>query len=227
MHPARGQALLRTLTIDRPLEIEQRVDPLDRLQRQRRDRRRVFAAFGIGRDIGQDKELATRMSPTGCVGDPARLTIRPIQPVVSCEGVGLEDAGKAAQVLFGMLTAAIARVVEQRRRGRRPAERPVIAGINPDPAGVGLAFGQNRHGRVIAVQTLGRHDVGLHQRQQGLQHGGAGADLVGQGGQADLDTLTGEALALPVERLVLSRTAPSPAGRPRPAGWCGRVLAAG
>jgi hypothetical protein len=114
--------------------------------------------------------------------------------------------------------------VEQRRRGRRSAERPVIAGINPDPAGVGLALGQNRHRRVIAVQTLARHDMGFHQRQQGLQHGGAGA---GQGGQADLDALTGEALALPVERLVLSRTAPSPAGWPRRAEQYGTERAVG
>ena len=101
--PTRGQAPLRALAVDRPLEVEQRVDPLDRLQRQRRDRRRVLAAFGIGRDISQDKELATRMSPTGCIDDPARLAIRPIQPVVSSKGVGLEDAGKADQVLFVML----------------------------------------------------------------------------------------------------------------------------
>jgi hypothetical protein len=165
----------------------------------------------------------TRVRPTGCVRDPARLTIRIVQPVVSCEGIGLEDAGKAAQVLFGVLAAAVARVVEQRRRGRRSAERPVIADV--DPAGVGLALGQNRHWSVIAVQTLGRHDI--DQRQQRLQHGGAGADLVGQRGQANLDALTGEALALPVERLVLSRTAPSPAGRPRRAEWCGTERAAG
>jgi hypothetical protein len=48
------------------------------------------------------------MCPTGCVRDPARLTIRIVQPVVSREGIGLEDAGKAAQVLFGMLATAIA-----------------------------------------------------------------------------------------------------------------------
>jgi hypothetical protein len=58
----RRQPLPRALAVDRPLDVEQRVDPLDRLQRQRRDRRRVLAAPGVGRDISQDKELATRMS---------------------------------------------------------------------------------------------------------------------------------------------------------------------
>jgi len=72
-------------------------------------------------------------------------------------------------------------------------------------------------------------DVALDQRMERLQDRRAGADLVGQGGQADLDALAGEALALPVQRLVLSRTAPSPAGwdRPRRAALCGTAPAAG
>jgi hypothetical protein len=44
-----------------------------------------------------------------------------------------------------MLAAAVTRVVEQRRRERRSTERPFIANINPDPADVGFAAGQNRY----------------------------------------------------------------------------------
>ena len=103
------------------------------------------------------------------------------------------------------------------------------------------------------MQPFRRQDMGHHQVVQRRQHAGAGADLVGQGRQADLDALAGEALALPVERLVLaelleqhhrqqafrggSATAVGPAAhpedaregwdRPRPAGWCGTERAAG
>jgi hypothetical protein len=37
----------------------------------------------------------------------------------------------------------------------------------PEPAGVGLAFGQHRHGRVVAVRALARYDMGLDQRRRG------------------------------------------------------------
>ena len=64
-----------------------------------------------------------------------------------------------AQMAFGMFARPIARGVEQRRRRIRAAEGPVVADIDPDPAGVGLALRQDRHGRVVAMQPLGGQDM--------------------------------------------------------------------
>jgi len=48
---------------DSPTIPEQQVDPLHRLQRRPRDRRRVLAAPLPGRDVGELKELAPGMRP--------------------------------------------------------------------------------------------------------------------------------------------------------------------
>ena len=103
-----------------------------------------------------------------------------------------------------MLAAAIARVVEHRPRRRGTAERPVVAHVGPEAGDVGLAPGQDRHGGVVAVQPLGGHDMGLQAVEQRHQHGRAGADLVGQRGQAERHALAGIALGLAVERLMLA-----------------------
>ena len=103
-----------------------------------------------------------------------------------------------------VLAVAVARVEEHRRRRCRAGERPVVADIGPQPPGDGLAFGQHRHGRVVAVQALGGQHMAADQLDQRRQAGGAGADPIGQGRDVELDALAGIALALPVERLVLA-----------------------
>jgi hypothetical protein len=62
-----------------------------------------------------------------------------------------------------MLAASVARVVEQRRRRTGAGEWPVIAHVDPQSGGIGLALGQDRHGGVVAMQSLGGHDMGLDQ----------------------------------------------------------------
>ena len=47
------------------------------------------------------------------------------------------------------------------------ADRPVIADIHPNPAGLRLAFGEDRNRRVVAVQALGSQDVTFYQGVQG------------------------------------------------------------
>jgi hypothetical protein len=54
------------------------------------------------------------------------------------------------------------------------------------------------------MQAFGPHDMGFDQRVQRLQHGSAGAHLIGQRRQADRDAFPAEALALPVQGLVLT-----------------------
>src|SRR5438105_15861277 len=60
-----------------------------------------------------------------------------------------------------MLAFAIGRVEEQRRRQARTGKWPLIADIGPQPAGLGLAgtWRQNRHRRVIDMQSVAGQDV--------------------------------------------------------------------
>ena len=82
-----------------------------------------------------------------------------------------------------MLASPIARVMEDRSGRAGAAERLVVANIDPEPAGVGLAFRQHRHGRVVAVKALGRHDVGLDEAPEGIERCADRAHGVGHGGE--------------------------------------------
>ena len=106
-------------------------------------------------------------------------------------------------MLDRVIARAIPRVAEQRRRRVRAAERRVVAHIDPGPRGVGLALGQHRHRRVVAVQTRSRQHVGRDQVVQRLQRHGTRAHLVGQRRQAQIDALSRVAVPLPVQRQVL------------------------
>ena len=65
-----------------------------------------------------------------------------------------------------------------------------------------LALRQDRHRGVVAMQPLGRQHMGFDQCKSGCKTG-AGANLVGQRRDAEIDPLAGIALALPVQRLML------------------------
>lgn len=81
-------------------------------------------------------------------------------------------------------------------------------------------FGQERHSRVVGMQSSGSEHMGADQVMDGLQRNGAGSDLVGQGGKADLDAFLGIAFGLPVQGLVLAELLEEHHGqqvRPRPA----------
>ena len=95
---AHGKAMVGGLAIDPALDVEQHVDPLHRLQRQRRDRRRVLAPSRARRDVGKLEELAPRMRPTRSLGDRSRRSAADIEGVVAGIDVGLEDAGERLQV---------------------------------------------------------------------------------------------------------------------------------
>lgn len=66
MFLAHALPLFGPLAIDAALNIEQRIDALDRLQGNRRDRRGIFTAPCIGGDIRQLEELPPGMGPTEC-----------------------------------------------------------------------------------------------------------------------------------------------------------------
>ena len=126
---AHREALGGRAAVDLALDVEDRVDALDRLERQRRDDGELAAR--LGGDIGQHEELAPTMRPARGLGDRPRLAVcrrRAVEPGI---GIGLQDPGIAGEMPLGMLAGAIARVEEHRRRRSRPAERPVVAHIGP------------------------------------------------------------------------------------------------
>jgi len=168
----------------------------------RRDRRRVLAHLA-GRNVGELEELPPRVREAWNFSDRPRQSRGRVEAVVAGETVGLEDTGERLQVLDWMIAGPIPRVAEQRCRRVQTAERPVVADIDPGPAFVGLAFGKHRHRRVVAMQAFGRQHMGRNEVVQRAQRHRAGAHLVGQGGQAEVDAFARIAVALAVQRLVL------------------------
>src|SRR4051794_35346874 len=131
------------------------------------------------------KKRTPGVNPTSSFQDRPRPAARLIELAIAAVGVGLEDAAIAGQMSLGMLAGPVARVVEHCARRRLSPERLVVAHIDPDPARVGLAFGQHRNRGVIAVQPLGAQDVGFEALEQRRQCRRTAADLIGQGRQAD------------------------------------------
>src|SRR5579883_585391 len=88
---------------------------------------------------------------------PSRIKQR-LEPSIA---IGLEKAAECRHVASRMLAAAIRAEEVGRGRWRRSAERPVIAHIDPEPTGLGLAIAgrQHRNRRVVAVDLLGREDM--------------------------------------------------------------------
>ena len=100
--------LLGAQAVDRALDLEQRVDALDRLQGNRRDRRRLPAAPGIGRNVGELEELPSGVSPAQGRCDWSLRTGGIIEAVVATVGIGLQDAAKALKMPGRMLVPASA-----------------------------------------------------------------------------------------------------------------------
>ena len=94
---ADAQPLVGGKAIDAALDIEQHIDALDRLQRDRRDRGCLLAAPGIGGDVGQLEELPPRMRPTQRRRDRPRQARRIVKLVVAAISVGLQNAGEVAE----------------------------------------------------------------------------------------------------------------------------------
>ena len=94
------------------------------------------------------------------------------------------------------------------------------------------AFAQHRNGRVVAMQALGRHDMGLDHAPKRIERHSDGAHGVDHGGERDRRSLERIAVGLPVQRLMLAellehdhRRAGS--GPPSPAGPHGTAPAPG
>src|SRR6202171_1357939 len=101
------------------------------------------------------------------------------------------------------LPPVMAGVIECRRR-RMSAKGTVVPDIGPDVPLDRLAFRQDRHRGVVAVHPLRRQDMSLDQGMERPQDHSAGADLIGQRRDAEINALASITLALAVERLVLA-----------------------
>jgi hypothetical protein len=156
---ANCSALLRRFAIDGSLDVEQGVDASHNLDRNGREHDSLLARRLPSRillEIGHGKERAAGMDPASCLDDRTRTSVRQIELTIPVKRIGLEQSGIAGQMTLRMLALAVAGVIEHRRRRRCPTEWRVIADINPASAGIGLAFGQDRHRGVITVQAFGR-----------------------------------------------------------------------
>jgi hypothetical protein len=87
-HP---QTFFGTLAIDAAFDIEQRVDALDRFERDRRDRRCFLSAPGIGGDVRQLEELPASVGPTQCGGDRPRPARGIVELVVAAIRIRLQE----------------------------------------------------------------------------------------------------------------------------------------
>src|SRR5258705_131032 len=109
--PPNIQALLRTLAIDRPLDLEQRIDPTHDLDRNWGERDFLFAGGLAARilfNVGHGKERQPRMRPAPSLPDRSRIAPSQIELVIPVIGVSLQDAGIPGQMRLRMLALAVA-----------------------------------------------------------------------------------------------------------------------
>src|ERR1700754_1980606 len=103
-----------------------------------------------------------------------------------------------------MFAAPVAGIVKQRSRWVGAGKWPVVVNIHPKPGDIGLALGQDWHGRVVAMQPLGGQDMSLDTPVQRHEGKCGSTNLVGKCRDAERHAFAGETLGLTVERLVLA-----------------------
>jgi hypothetical protein len=188
-----GIPLHHRKSVDLTLNVEDRIDPAHRLDRQWR--------FG---DIGEHKQHASTMTLTCRFGNRARSATDCIEIIEAGISIGPQDPTIACKMPARMLATAIARVEEHRGGLRRSTERPIVTHVNPETTGDGLSPGQNRHCGIVSMDAFGSQHVGMDQGHQRRQRRRAGTHPIGQRRYAKIDALAGKPLALAVERLMLS-----------------------
>jgi hypothetical protein len=112
----------------------------------------------------------------------------------------------ASQVVGGMLALAIASEPIASGGRIRTKPGPLVADIGPDPCRPGLAGARRLQldRRVVGEDRRSAQDVAADRVGQRFQQRGRLADPVGQGRTVEVDPLTREDPALPVERQVIA-----------------------
>ena len=128
------------------------------------------------------------------------------QPFEAGIAVDLQDAAESFEVSGRTLGLAIGAVEVDGRRRIGPAPGPVVARVDPQPAGLGAAAAgiEHRDRRVVGEDLARCEHMRGQARLQRLQPPAGAADPVRQGRAVELDAVAGEDLALAVERQVVA-----------------------
>lgn len=106
-------------------------------------------------------------------------------------------------MILRMHSAPIGRVEVYRRRWIAAAKGPILAHMGPQSCDPGLALGQHRDRRVVAVDALRRKHMPPDQLIKWPKRCRHSAHVIGHGRERDLHSFAGILLALPVQRLVV------------------------
>lgn len=106
-----------------------------------------------------------------------------------------------------------------------PAPPALIAGIGPEPGGLGLSGAGREHldGRIIGEDCLGRQDMATDGLGQRFQQSGGLADPAGQRGTVEIKAFAVEDLALAVKLQVSAYLRPAH-GRANPGRGLPRLI---
>ena len=104
---AHGTPLVGATAIDGALDLEQRVEAPDRLQRDRGDGFALLAFPGVFLDVGQLEEAPPRMGQTKRRCDRQYLLLRVEQRLKTIVAVSLQDAGEGGQMLLRVLASPV------------------------------------------------------------------------------------------------------------------------
>jgi len=166
--------------------------------------------------LGNLVEFPPRMRPAGRQ-DHAALVSELLEPGIA---VDLKDALEGVEMCLRPDRPAVGLVDVEgcRRIGARPA--PLVAGVDPQPAGLGApAPGiEHRQRRVVGEQLIGREDRLPQSVVQRFEPPAGTADPAGHGGPLQIDALAGEDLGLAVQGEMIAVLADQDVGEQRGAG---------
>lgn len=158
-----------------------------------------------GPGAGDLDQLAAGMGPAIGKLDAGADAVRCNQAVVSGITADLQDAAKALQYPFGMLSAPTGGIGEDHARWRRAAPRPVVAGKRPKVSGLSLSGPrvEDRDTGLVHEEFGGALQIGHQRVMDGPEFEGSSANPIGKGGAVEVDALTAVDLGLSVKRQVI------------------------
>lgn len=124
------KARLGVMTIDRALDLKQRVNTPDRLKGNRGDFLCRLSLADIAFNIGELEEFVPRVGPTPRRGDRPRLPLQIIELVIAGIGISLKNALPPCQMRRWVLAAPIMGEVKDYCRRRTATPRSIIAQIS-------------------------------------------------------------------------------------------------
>ena len=181
--------------------------------------------------VGQLEQFAPAMRPARGLQDRAWLSPWRIEPVEPGISIRLQNAGVIGQMPFGVDGFSVSGIAKHRRGRVRATKGRIITHIGPKPPHIGAARSKHRHGGVITMKSLGCQRMRIDQDHERHDRCGAGADPIPDRRGAEVDALSREGFAEPIERQVLAEFRLQNGGeemRPRPAAHdrvkgCGRL----